>query len=83
MSVCGGGGWGWVCGVGVGVSVDFPILYDRDDKQIHITQVKFPKKVSFGPNGQFYPDCGSILCKLISQDTPEGFFQTLQHDRGQ
>lgn len=41
---------------------------------LKIIQVKYPKKSSVGPNGQFWPDCGPHLCKLISEDLPEGFF---------
>ena len=45
-----------------------------------ITRVKFPKKSSFGPGGQFWPDCSPRLHKLISQDPLQGFFQHFQHE---
>ena len=41
-------------------------------REIKIIQVEFPKKSSFGSNGQFWPDCGPKLCKLISQDALSG-----------
>ena len=38
-------------------------------KSIKITFLKFSKKSSFGPNGQFQPNGGLKLHKLIPQDS--------------
>ena len=40
-----------------------------------IPLVKYPKKSSIGPNGQFWLDCGPKLCKIILRTSSKDFFK--------